>query len=234
MSFGAPNATKAAENNLGGISQQATGLSTSLANAGQGLLGQAQPLIQQGSGIIQSGLPSLESWANYYNTLLNGNQSNTNALLQPSINTIRGGNQNTIQAMSSLDPRGGGRSGTLFNAAYAPSQQIQSLFNTGRTTGATALPQIGSAISGVGSQLAGLGTNVLGTGAGLFAGASNPLAAATGANSSMGNLGIQTQQMSNSLFGGLGGGLLGLLTAPQNNANGTSNGSFLSRLAGIF
>lgn len=201
MSFGANNTTKAAENNLGGVSEAAFPLSSALESGGQSLIG--------------NGLNSINSGTNYFNTLLNGNAANTSALLQPSINQIRGGNQNALQAISSLTPRGGGRSGTLFNAAYAPSQQIQSLFNSGRTTAATALPQIGQ--------------GVLGTGAGLFSNATAPLNAATGASSSLANVGQTQQQISNNLLGGIGGLFGSLLTAPSS----TGSGSILGNLLGL-
>jgi hypothetical protein len=216
MSFGANNTSKTAENNLGGISQQSTGLSSALQGTGQNLIG-------QGTGIISSALPNLQSGANYFNTLLNGNQANTSALLQPSINQIRGGNQNALQAISSLAPRGGGRSGTLFNTAYAPSQQIQSLFNTGRTQAATALPQIGASEAAIGQGLAG-------TGAGLFANAAAPLGVASGANSTLGQFGFTQQQLSNQMDAAIASGILGLATMPF--GGGSSAGGLLGLLGG--
>lgn len=200
MSFGTNNTTKAANNNLGGVAEAAFPLSSALQGQGQSLIGQ--------------GLPDITSGTNFFNTLLNGNQQNTNALLQPSISQIRGANENTLNSISSLAPRGGGRSGTLFNAAYAPSQQIQSLFNQGRTQGAATLPSIGQ--------------NLLGTGAGLFSNAVAPLNAVTGASSALGNFGLQQQQLSNQMDQQIASGILGLLTTPF--GGGSSTGGLLGKI----
>jgi hypothetical protein len=215
MSLGAPNSTKAAQNNLGGISEQATGNSSQIFPL-------AQPALAAGTSAFQSGLGPIQSGTNFFNTLLNGNAANTSALLAPSIRQIQAGNQNAIQAASALDPRGGGRSSTLFGSSYAPFQQIQSLFNGGRTSAATALPQIGTAESQLGLGEQGLGVN-------LFNAANAPLATAAGASSTLGQLGLQQQQMSNQLFGGLGGLLAGIGLAPT-SGGGSLFGNWASNL----
>src|SRR5277367_690442 len=111
MSFGPSNTSKAASNNLAGASNVA--------------LNQLAPAEISGANTnLASGAGNVGQAGNFFSTLLNGNQANTSALLQPNIDQIRGANQNAIQSLSTLMPRGGGRSGTLFNAAYAPNQQI--------------------------------------------------------------------------------------------------------------
>lgn len=186
MSFGPSNTTKTAENNLAGVSGQATGQST----AELGL----------GTQQLAAGAPNVTAGTNFLDTILNGNQANTSALLAPSIQQAQQGNQAAIQGLSTLTPRGGGRSGTLFGASYAPEGQITNLFNNARTSAATALPQIGLAQEGLGSGL--IGTS------------NQPLSTAAGASSNLGNLGVQQQQVSNSLWGGLGSGLFGLASTP--------------------
>jgi len=141
---------------------------------------------------------------------LSGNQANTAATLQPNINQIRQSNQQQLQGISTLSPRGGGRSGTLYGASYAPNQQIQSLFGNARTTAATALPQIGLQQQAIGTNLVGAGNNALSTGV-------------QGAQAGVGDA-LQVQQMSNQIDQAIGGGLFGLATAP---ITGFSGGSLL-------
>lgn len=187
MSFGASNTTKAAENNLGGVSNLA------LNNLFPAVTGAGSNLLNVGAGNVSSG-------TDFLRTVLGGNQANTTAALQPSIDQIRRDTSSTMSGINTLTPRGGGRSGTLFSQSFAPQQQIQNLFNTARSGAATSLPSIGLQQEGLGTNLFGIGGNALGS--------------ATGANATLGGLGQQQQQMSNSLFGGLGSGLFNLLTTP--------------------
>lgn len=159
MSFSPSNTTKTAENNLSG--------STSA------LQNQQYPMLTAaGTNLFSQGGTDVTSGTNFLNTMLQGNQANTTAMLQPSIDQIRGGSANTLNAINTLTPRGGGRSSALFGQSFQPQQQIQNLFNQGRTTAATALPQIGLQQQQLGTNLFGMGTNAL-VGAG---GMSNSLA----------------------------------------------------------
>lgn len=215
-SFGPSQATQSAESNLGNVSNLATGTilpnALNLFNTTTGLAG---PQLQAGQSNVQSG-------TNFLNTVLNGNRANTTSLLQPNIDQIRQNNQNSLQAISTLMPRGGGRSGALFQQSLAPSSSITSLFNNARTGAATALPQIGLQQEGIGTNLFNLGTNALQAGSGA-------LGAASGANSQLGNLGLQQQQLTNNLFSSLGSGIFGLLTAPL-----TGGSSLLSKIPNLF
>lgn len=194
MSFSGSNATKAASNNLAGTSDLA--------------LNKAFPQeTAAGNNLLNAGQGNVSSGTNFFNTLLNGNKANTQAMLQPNIDQIRQANANTISSASTLMPRGGGRSGTLFGAEYAPNQQIQNLFNTARTSAATALPQIGLGQQQIGSNL--------------FNTANNALSAATGANSANAQLALANQQRSDNLISGIGSALFGLATTPFGSA-GTS------------
>jgi hypothetical protein len=195
MSFGPSNTTKTAENNLGGISNTALNQQLPMFNAA-------------GSSLINMGTPNVTSGTNFFNTLLNGNQANTSALLQPNIDQIRQNTSNNLNAINTLMPRGGGRSSTLFNQSFAPQSQIQNLFGPMRAQAATTLPQIGMQQIGAGSNLFGLGNQTLG--------------AASGASSTLGGLGQQQQQMTNQLISGLGSGLFGLATTPFGGGSSTN------------
>lgn len=199
MSFGANQATKNATNVQSGLTQQAT------ANSGTE--------IGQGGTQLAAGGQNINSGTNFLNTVLNGNRANTTALLQPNIDQIRQANNQQLQSLSTLSPRGGGRSGTLFNASYAPNQQIQNLFGQARTTAATALPQIGLAQQGIGTNLIGAGNSALNTGVqGADAVAQNQLA---------------IQKRSDSLLGGLGGFATNLALAPV-TGGGSLFGNFIN------
>ena len=186
MSFGSSQSTKNAQNVQAGATNQA------VANSGTE--------IGQGNTALQTGGQNINSGTNLLNTVLNGNQANTSALLQPNIDQIRQANQQQLQGISTLSPRGGGRSGTLYGASYAPNQQIQNLFGNARTTAATALPQIGLQQQGIGTNLIGAGNNALSTGV-------------QGANAGVNNA-LQVQQMSNAIDQAIGGGLFGLASLP--------------------
>lgn len=196
MSFGANNTSKAAENNLGGVSNTALNQQLPMFNAA-------------GQGALATGGQNVASGTNFLNTVLGGNQANTQALLQPNISQIQGSNANTMNALNTLTPRGGGRSGSLFAQSLAPTGEINSLFNGARTSAATALPQIGLQQQGIGANLLGMGNQ--------------DLSVATGANQSLGQMGFQQQQLSNQMASGIASGILGLATLPfggGSSANG--------------
>lgn len=187
MSFGASNTTKTANNNLSGTSNLA--LNT-----------QFPQVTAAGGNLLNLGNQNTAAGTNFFNTLLNGNQANTAALLQPNIDQIRQGTNANLNAISTLMPRGGGRSGALFGQSFAPQSQIQNLFNPMRGQAAAALPQIGAGQTTAGSNLFGIGNQALN--------------AATGANVPLMQSGLQQQQMSNQLASGLFNGLFGLATTP--------------------
>ncbi len=200
MSFGPSQSVKNDQNMLAGQTATANANSAKLNDLGGTNLA-------TGSGNVSSG-------TNFWNTLLNGNQANTTALLAPNIQANRDQTQQNLQSVSTLMPRGGGRSGTLFGTAMAPTTSLQNLFNSGRTTAAQTLPQIGLAQQGIGTNLFGAGNQALNTGVG-----------ATGTNL---DSALKAQEMSNTLAGGIGSFATGLLTAPGNN------GSLFSKIIGCW
>lgn len=207
MSFGPSQQVKQAEGNLGNISNTATGTMFPAAMA-------------QGTNALNTGAGNVASGANFFNTLLQGNQANTVAALQPSIDQIRGGSTNALNAINTLMPRGGGRFGALFGQSFAPQSQIQNMFNQGRTAAAQALPGIGLQQQQLGANLFGLGNQALGIG--------------TGASGQLGNIGLQQEQISNALASGLGSGLFKLGTTPLTGAGGGIIGAGLGKLGGLF
>lgn len=186
MSFGPTQSVKNDQNQLGGITQSANANSANLNNLG--------------STALSSGSGNTSAGTNWFNTILNGNQANTSALLAPTVNADRTQNQAALQSASTLMPRGGGRSGTLFQSNLQPTASLQNLFNNGQVTAAQTLPQIGLAQQGIGTNLFGAGNSAL-----------NTAANATGTNL---NSSLQEQQMSNQLAAGLAGGLFSLATTP--------------------
>jgi hypothetical protein len=181
------------------------GANQSVKNAQNQQLAETQQANAQSNAQFAAGSPNVTSGTNFLSTILNGNRANTTAVLQPNIDQIRQANQQQLQGISTLTPRGGGRSGTLFGASYAPNQQIQSLFGGARTSAASALPQIGL-------QQEGLGTNLLNTGA-------------SSANAGVQNA-LQVQQMSNAIDAAIGGGLFGLASLPVSGGGSLAGNLF--------
>jgi hypothetical protein len=194
VSFGPGKAEQSATSALQGVTGTATGNSANQ--------------IAAGTNLLNTGGTNVASGTNFFNTLLNGNQANTTAMLQPNINQIRQANQNSIQGLSTLMPRGGGRSSTLFSAAYAPESQIQNLFGGARTTAAQALPQIGLQQQQNATNLFGTGNQALNTG--------------LQGNQNLFSNAFQQRQYQNQLYGQLGQGILGLATMPLGGAGTTS------------
>lgn len=186
MSFGPNKQTQGAADANTGIAKQATANSANELNSGDSLVSSGQGTVNQGT--------------NFFNTLLNGNRANTTSLLQPNIDQIRDTNSSNLSAISALSPRGGGRSGSLFGAAYAPSQQINSLYGGARSGAASGLAQIGLGQEGIGTSLVGAGNGALNT----------------GANTNQGLLqyGLDQQKQTAAQWAGLGNGLFNLATTP--------------------
>lgn len=200
MSFG-PNAVqKQAQQNQTGIANQA------VSNAGTANT-DATSAVGQGTNLLSTGGTNVNSGTNFLNTVLNGNQANTTALLQPNINQITQGNQQALTAASTLMPRGGGRSGSLFANTLNPQQQIQNLYNTSRTSAATALPQIGL-------QQQQMGTNLFNTGANFMNAANSALNTGLTGNQDVTSNALQQRQYASQQWSNLGNGIFNLATTP--------------------
>ncbi len=193
MSFSGGTDYNRGINNLGGISTQATNQLFPAA------FGAGQQQLEGGAGNVNSG-------ANFFNTVLNGNRQNTTSMLQPDINRINQANQGTLQGVSTLMPRGGGRSGTLFNLPFQAKQQIQGLYGGARAGAAGQLGQLGLGRLGAGQGLFGVGNQALGTG--------------VNASGQIADLGLKQKEMSNKTAAGLANGILGLAMTPFGGGTG--------------
>lgn len=208
MSFGASNTTKTGMNDIGGAFNTAVNTQLPMFN-------------RMGGNLFNTGMQTTQPGVNFLNTILQGNQANTAALLQPNINDITGTQQATLRGINTLMPRGGGRYGSLFGQSLQPQAQIQNLFNPIRATAATALPQIGLQQTGQGINLFGQGNQALQTG----------LSAA----GDLTQAGQRQQQLSNALATSLGAGLFGLATLPLGGGGGllgTALGNLFNRGGG--
>lgn len=193
--FGPSNTTKTAENNLSGTSNLA--------------LNNLFPTVTgKGEQQFNAGAPNINAGTGFFNSILNGNRADATATLQPDIDRIREAHANTLKAINTLMPRGGGRSSALFNESFAPTGEIGNLFSAIRPQAAAALPQIGLQQQQQGLGYFGLGAPSLG--------------AATTSNANLGNLGQTQQQMTNSLFSGLGSSLFSLATTPFGGGSSTN------------
>ncbi len=205
MSFGGGTDYNRGINNLGGSSNLALNSLFPAAFGG-------------GERQLNTGTNNTTAGGNFFNTILNGNRANTTAMLAPNIQQIQGAQQGALQGASTLMPRGGGRSGTLFNLPFQGNQAIQSLYSGAR--------------SGAGSTLANLGLGQGGLGANLFGAATGGLNSANNANQAMAGLGLQQKQMSNETAAGLGNGLFNLLTFPFGGSGMT--GTAIGGLRSLF
>lgn len=169
-----------------------------------------------GQGLQATGTAAINPAINYFSTLANGNRANTTALLAPQIAQIKGANDANLSALSTLMPRGGGRSSTLFNAPWQANQQIQSLYNGVAPTAAGNLANIGSGLVGQGANLFGVGNQALNT--------------ASNTEGNLFNQAFQQRQSKNNFYSGLGGGLFNLATMPLGGANSPS---LLGRIPGL-
>lgn len=192
MSWSPGNTTKAAENRLAGATEQA-----------QNVLWPAA--FGTGTKELGAGADTVQSGTNWLQTILGGNQANTTAALQSSIDQIRSGTSGTLNAINTLMPRGGGRYGALFGQALAPQSQVQNLFNTARTTAAAALPQIGLQRMGVGTNLFNIGNSALGNAGNMSA--------------NLARLGQVDTARSDAINAAIGQAVFGLATTPFGAAN---------------
>lgn len=206
MSFGASNQEKQFSNNLGGTSNLA--------------LGQMFPTAMRGgSQFMQEGMGNTQQAANFFRNLLSGNQNQTTQMLMPDINRIRGMQQGSLQAASTLMPRGGGRSSTLFGLPFQSNAAIQNLFSGARTNAGNILGQMGLTQSGQGINLFGVGNQALGT--------------ANQANTAGLDWAQKKAAADAAKLGGIGSSLFGLATMPLTGPMGLGN-TAIGKLGGLF
>lgn len=213
MSFlgtGSSNDQKQSNNLLNYNAQAAT-------PASQGAQASGNSSLNTGMQYLNSFSNTLAAPTNYFQNLLSGNKAQTTAALAPDINRINDQNTGTLQSTSTLTPRGGGRSSTLFNLPFAGTTQTAGLYNGARAGAAQGLTGIAGEQGQVGTQTGTLGANLLNTGA-------NYLNAGTTAASDLGGQAGQQRQQSANAFSSLGQGVYGLLTGGATSIiNGVKN-----------
>ena len=158
---------------------------------------------RQGVPMLGQGASNLQSGANFFSTLLNGNQANTRALLQPDINRINESTQGALQGASTLMPRGGGRFATLFQQPFAAQQQIGNLFNQARSGAAGGLANIGGTQGQLGTTNA---QNLFQNAFGQRQYFNNMIGSTIGALASLAATPMGAGAASGSLFSKIGGG----------------------------
>lgn len=238
MSFGRSNDAKRAENNLGGISSQATNqLFPAAMDLSKNSVAQGNNLFSLGTNTLNKGAVgagNVNTGTGFLNTIMNGNRANTTSLLAPQINQIRQNSTAAMTAANTLMPRGGGRSGTLFAQSFAPQAQIGNLFSSARMSAPGTLASIGlqqqgltnqlaSSLFGTGANLFGIGNSSLGTGA-------SALNAGTGASTALAEEALRQQQMRANAWSSLGSGIFNLATMPLGNLSNTPIG----KIGGLF
>jgi hypothetical protein len=176
-------------------------------------------LLNTGGGLINTGVGTIHPALNYFNTLLNGDRANTTAMLQPQIDAIKNANAGQISALSTLMPRGGGRTSTLFNAPWEANKQIQNLF-------APMPGMAASNLAGIGSSLIGQGTGITGQGTNLFGIGNQALNTSGQMDANLFNQAFNQRQAGNNFWSGLGGGLFNLAKTPF----GASGRSLMNRI----
>jgi len=191
MSFGASKTEKSA---MGEMSNLA---STAKANSGEAT--------DAGKNLLSIGGDNTNTGLDFFKTLLGGNQANTAALLQPQIQQANAGVNQQLQQLSTLMPRGGGRTEAMFNAATAPNSSLMQLFAGLRGGGADKLISTGMAQTGAGTNLFNTGNAALNT-------------SLTGQNNVFRGA-FDQRQANNQMWSGIGQGLFGLATTPFGGSN---------------
>lgn len=112
-----------------------------------------------GTAGLNTGLNNLAPVSNWFQTIMNGNKQATLNQMQPQIQQTQGGLNTALQTASTLNPRGGGRSGTLFDLPFEAQKQIAGSYDAARAAApagaqgaATAEGALGSAAAGAGAQ----------------------------------------------------------------------------------
>lgn len=153
-----------------------------------------------GAAGLNSGLNNLNPVANWFQTIINGNKQATLNQMQPQIQQTEGGLNTALQTNTSLAPRGGGRSGTLFDLPFEAQKQIAGSYDAARAGAPAGLQSAATAQGALGSSAAGAGAQFGQVG--------------TGANNNLLNYGLNQQQQSYTQAqqnGGLFGKLIGPL-----------------------
>lgn len=198
MAFGPSKKEKEATQKLEAIGSTATGNSAEV--------------MEQGRNLFNIGGSTTGQGLDFFRTLLSGNRANTSAMLQPNIQQGNQMLQEQLRQLTTLMPRGGGRTAALFGAPIQATGNVMDLFSGVRSGAANQMIDTGLQQSNLAAGLYGVSNSALNTGAGV-------------SNNLFQNA-FDQRRASNALWNDLGQGLFGLATTPF----GGSNRSILNRL----
>lgn len=173
---------------------------------------QSGKAMETGQGLLNLGGKTVTPATNFFSILGGGNTAAIQSALRPNIDRARQAQQSTLQNISTMLPRGGGRSGALFDASYAPSRDIGQSFDSARMSAFPALAQIGQQQQSMAPGFFGLANQGLGVGGQM--------------QSDVVGQEQRQQQMKNQFWSQLGSGLFGIATLPF----GGSSRSLLQRI----
>lgn len=110
-------------------------------------------LQKSGSNLIDLAGRSFNPVVDYYSRILNGGKSGLMSTLAPQAGTIGEGYGTALNTISSLTPRGGGRSSLLATLPFQQQKDVTTLFQNERAGAPQALATAGGQASNAGNNL---------------------------------------------------------------------------------
>ncbi len=157
-----------------------------------------------GATALNSGLNHIAPVANWFQTILNGNKAATLNQMQPQIQQVQGGQRTALNTANTLNPRGGGRSSTLFDLPFEAQKEIAGQYAGARAGAPAGLQGAATTEGALGASAGELGSTYGQVG--------------TQANNNLLNYGLEQQKQAQvqavqqgGLFGKLIGPLLSLI-----------------------
>jgi len=105
-----------------------------------------------GQGILNQGVGNVNAATGFFSPLLNGNRAQMTNMLAPEIGQINQANQQKMNEIATLDPRGGGRNSALVQQEFAPLEQTNQLLQTIRPQAAGQMGALGQLLAQIGGQ----------------------------------------------------------------------------------
>lgn len=127
----------------------------------------------QGLSTLQGGVDSINAAGNYFNTILNGSQTNTEKQLAPQVNTVLGQYDSALKAGEELGPRGGGRTAAIEGAKTGKVGAYGNLLAGTQASAASGLAATGQAKVAAGGAAANVGLGETGQALGQATGLAN-------------------------------------------------------------
>lgn len=126
-----------------------------------------------GLSTLASGVDKLDAAGNYFNTIMNGSQTNTEKQLAPQVNTVMKQYDAALNAGEQLGPKGGGRTSAIESAKTGKAGAYGNLLDSAAPTAAANLGSIGKDVAGAGAAAAGVGVAQTGQAIGQASGLAN-------------------------------------------------------------